>query len=99
MGRVSLQQRLCIKRYLEEGKTPYEISNLMPVSRGSIRNLADKLKRGFGIEDLPKSGRKTKLSRRDVQRVIVQRKKFPFDAASAILRSTDLADKVSVSTV
>ena len=26
-------------------------------------------------------------------------KKFPFDAASAILRSTDLADKVSVSTV
>ena len=48
----------------------------MPVSRGSIRNLADKLKRGFGIEDLPKSGRKTKLSRRDVQRVIVQSKKF-----------------------
>ena len=59
MGRISLQQRSLVKHYHEEGLSPHQISKKLPVSRGAIRNIVKKLEKGYGVEDLPKSGRKS----------------------------------------
>jgi len=99
MGRISVEQRLLVKQYHEQGMSAYHISQKLTISRGAIRNIVKKLKNGFGVEDLPKSGRKVKLSQTDVRRVIIHSKKFPFDTAPAINRSTGLSKKVSASTI
>lgn len=99
MPRISLFKRELVKQYLKEGTSLNQTANLLQISRCAIRNIQKKIRKGLGVEDLPRSGRKSSLTLRQENALVITSKKNPFYTARQVKNSSLLSDCCSLSTV
>lgn len=66
---IPIEQRRVIIQLDKKGKTQQEIAELMDCNQSSVSRLLYKYKHKGNIEDLPRSGRPTKLTKKNLARV------------------------------
>lgn len=95
MPRVSEAIRERTVAMSEEGKTCREIAILLKVGKSTVNDLLRKVRAGYPIQDLPRSGRPRKTTTRDDRVIKNKSTKDPFKTASQIaveLRKEGVAD-------
>lgn len=81
-----------------DGFTQRQIAKDLKISRCALQNIIKKIKTNRGIQDLPRSGRPSKVTRRDINKMVIHSKKTPKATANEIRYSCNLADKISTNT-
>ncbi len=66
---ISIKERTLIIKWDEEGKTQQEIAELLNCHQSSVSRFLQKYKRGGIIQNLPRSGRPTKLTKRNLRQL------------------------------
>lgn len=66
---LSIEQRRVIIQLDKKGKTQQEIAELMDCNQSSVSRLLDKYRRKGNVKNLPRSGRPTKLTKRNLVKI------------------------------
>ena len=99
MPRISLFKRQRIIEMKKAGVSNRSIALELTISKFSVADISKRFDAGFQFNDRPKSSRKSKLSLRDVNRLVVESKKYPKKTANQLKRDCNLDGKVSVDTI
>ncbi|CAD5121127.1 DgyrCDS9666 [Dimorphilus gyrociliatus] len=90
-------RRLVVEKH-QEGLSLNKIAKMLKISRFSAQNIWKKFQLHCTIEDLPRSGRPVKLSKRDERILCLISSRNPFWGAKIILSASKLASIISLST-
>ncbi len=66
---LSIEQRTVIIQLDKKGKTQQEISELLDCNQSSVSRLLNKYRHKGDVKDMPRSGRPTKLTKKNLKRV------------------------------
>ena len=99
MGRLSLDIRELVIQKLKQGWSQRKVAKELNISRNAVQYIILKLKRHNTLEDLFKSGRRPKNTKRSERSLIRMSKENPQKTASRLLIDWKSSQTSSVSTV
>jgi transposase len=88
----------CVKLH-NEGMSQRMIATALHISRGGVENILRKALTGKCVNDLPKSGRPRKLSKRTEKFIVVTSKRHPKLTARQLSSTCNVLNKASLCTV
>ena len=94
-----MNKRHLVLEYKKRGKSQTEISRLLKISRCGVQLIIKKHKQGYSLQDKPKLGRPTSLSKSEKRKIVMESNKFPFKTAKEGYRDSGIHTNVSVDTV
>ena len=96
---MSLFKRQRVIEMKKAGVSNRSIARELTISQFSVADISKRFDASFQFNGRPKSGRKSKLFLRDVNRLVVESNQYPKKTANQWKRDCNLDGKVSVDTV